>query len=65
MRKFRIGVSYEGSIVVEVEAGDEDTACKKARDKVERMNDEKFLHGLDPQWAETNIIEEIKNNVKM
>lgn len=59
MKKFRVGVSYEGSIVVEIYANDEDDACNIARDKVERMDDEKFLHDLEPQWTKTNMIEEI------
>ena len=59
MRKFRVGVSYSGSIVVEVEAYCEDNTCEKAERIVENMDDEKFLHELDPQHAETNIIREI------
>lgn len=59
MRKFRVAVAYEGSIYLEVEAENEDAACEVAERMVESMDDEKFLHDLEPQHAETNIIEEI------
>lgn len=62
MKKYRVGVAYSGSIIVEVEAENEDTACEKAERIVETMDDEEFLHDLEPQHAETNIIEEITDD---
>jgi len=61
MKKFRVGVSYSGSVVVEVEACCEDNACEKAEMIVEAMDNAEFLNELEPQHAETNIIEEIKD----
>lgn len=64
MKKFRVGVSYSGSIIVEVEAETEFDAEQKAERMVEEMNDEKFLYDLEPQHAETNIIKEITDENK-
>lgn len=59
MKKFRVGVAYENSIYVEVEAENEIEAIEKAEQKVEQMPHKEFLDQLNPQWAETNIIEEL------
>lgn len=59
MKRFSVSVAYAGSIIVEIEAENEDDACEKAEEIVCYMDDEKFLHDLEPQHAETNVIEEI------
>lgn len=59
MRKFSVGVSYSGSIIIEVEACCEDNACEKAEQLVEGMDNDEFLEALEPQHVETNIIREI------
>lgn len=59
MKKYRIGVSYSGCVIVEVEACCEDGACEKAEQIVEIMDNNEFFDKLEPQWAETNIIKEI------
>lgn len=59
MKKYKVGVSYSGSIVVEVEAENEFDAEQKAEQMVGGMDDEKFLHNLEPQYIETNIIKEV------
>lgn len=59
MKKYSVSVAYAGSIIVEVEAENEDDAYKLARDIADNMNDQDFLEQLDPQYQETDIIEEI------
>jgi len=59
MSKFIVDVIYEGSIAVTVEAENEDDACDKAIETTLRMDEEQFLHNLNPYWTETNIIEKI------
>ena len=59
MKKFRVGVSYSGSVIVEVEVENEDEAYEEARNKVERMGHAEFLDALGLGWDETDIIEEI------
>lgn len=61
MKKFNIGVSFVGSIYVQVKAEDEDDAREKAEQIVFSMDDGEFLHDLQPEHNETVIIEEITN----
>ena len=59
MKKFRMGVSYSGSVIVEVEAPDENIACEIAERIVDDMGHAEFLDALELGWDETNIIGEI------
>jgi len=57
MKKFIVDVHYGGSIVVKVEAENEDEACELAQRTVESMNDEDFFYRLERQYPENNVIE--------
>lgn len=60
MKKFKVTLSYSGSITIDVDAENEKLAISKAEEMADNMDAKEFVEKLQPQ-LDYHDAEEIKN----
>lgn len=57
MKRFKVNLYFEGSLIINVDANDEREALDKAMEISLEMSDEEFLKELEPQYAGNDVYE--------